>query len=543
MLKKLYTLFFLFVVVALTVYFPLRLHHSLGEQKAGSRSAILTSTFYNDAFYYLTIADNYSTAGFTTFDGERPTNGYNFLWQNILNISFTGVSDKTTQLEFTFILSVAMAIGAYLLLFLLLYNFTQSRILALFSIFPGFFYLLFSVGLGPHYSSWSIINGMESPLTVLLFVTFLFVSYKFLRGILNPGGYYLSSSFILSLLFLARFDDIFLPVAFLFVLLTFRHIKSGRTLMYFIILPLSFLIIYLLYNQINFGLALPVSGLIKSSFTFSNIAHIFNAVFTGRSFDFLSGEHLYARVLPLIIPLIFIPVPSGILERKYEEEDNTRFVFLLKVLKYYVVFKSIYILFFVEFWDQGFWYFYNHIIIFNLLIALIISVFGKNILKSKTFQALALLIIVFFVHSYFLNYESRLIKSSKLNKNNVEIIGRLINNDRLRGKIIEMDDGVIAYSSNLSCLSGFGLCIDKEGYEAIKKGEFLDYAYNRGYRYLASLNYFQPPAHTPYGNLRPEQFVRQPFFALKNENLRKWEFKTFFKNSYTGLVLIRFEKK
>ncbi len=543
MLKKSYTVFFLFVIVALTVYLPLRLHHSLTEQRAGSRSAILTSTFYNDAFYYLNIADNYAQTGISTYDGKYPTNGYNLLWQNILNFSFTGVSKKQTQLEYAFVLSLLLAVAAYLILFFVLFKLTRSRVLALFTVFPGFFYILFSNGLGLHYSPWAIINGMESPLSVLLFTVFLILSYRFTAGMLNPKGFYLSVSLILSLLFLARLDDIFLFAAFLFVVLAFRREKSVKAIMYIAFIPVFSLIIYLITNQITYGLALPVSGLIKSSFTLLNVGHLINAILTGRSFDFLAGEHLYARVLPLVIPLIFVPLLAGILEKNYQKENNERFVFILKVLKFYVIFKSVYILFFVEFWHQGFWYFYNQVIVFNLIIALFVVNYLPKMFKSKTAYALMLFVIIFFVHSFYLDYEKTILTSGKLDKNNIKLIGKMLNNANLKGKIIEMDDGIIAYSSDISCLSGFGLCIDREGYYAIKEGKLLDFAYKRGYRYLASVNYFRANAILPFGNVTVEQFAATPFFALTGEDNKKWNFRTVFKNTFTGLVLIRFDKK
>ena len=57
-------------------------------------------------------------------------------------------------------------------------------------------------------------------------------------------------------------------------------------------------------------------------------------------------------------------------------------------------------------------------------------------------------------------------------------------------KVMEFDDGIIAYSTDFTALSGFGYCLDKEAAQAMEHEQFLDLAYERGYRYITSLYYF-----------------------------------------------------
>ena len=71
MKQKFYTLLFILIVSGLTLFFPLRLHKSLNSSSGNSESSVVSSTFYNDAFYYFAVADNYSKTGINTFDGKN----------------------------------------------------------------------------------------------------------------------------------------------------------------------------------------------------------------------------------------------------------------------------------------------------------------------------------------------------------------------------------------------------------------------------------------------------------------------------------------
>lgn len=542
MKNKIYTTVFLAIIIALTLYMPLRLHHSLAAQNKGSKSAILSSTFYNDAFYYLTIADNYSKTGLSTYDGKHLTNGYNILWQNILNTALDNVSDKETEIRFTFILSLGLALAAYLILFLLLFKITESRLLSILTIFPGFFYLLFSPALGLHYAPWSIINGMESSLDVLLFTVILATGMMFIYGKLSKNAFYSVSSFLLAFLFLARYDEISLFAAFFLTIIIYEKNRKFKKLLYIGVIPVIFIVIILVHNQIAYGLTLPVSGLVKSHFTLNNLGHIIMSVATGRSSDYIAGEHLFARILPLLIPLIFIPIISRKIEKKFEDK-NPRWITFLRILKYYVLFKSIYILFFVDIWQQGYWYFYNQVIIFNILLALTIKLYLPKITVNKIFYTLVIAVIIYFSHSYFLNYERNVLETGKLNKSNVERINYLLANALPTGKIIEMDDGIIAFSSNNECLSGFGLCLDKEGYNAYKNNNLLELAYKRGYRYLASINYFKKAENIPEKVLGFNDFAQVPFFAIGLKEKGKWKYSLVLKDKKTNLIVVEFNKK
>jgi hypothetical protein len=178
-----------------------------------------------------------------------------------------------------------------------------------------------------------------------------------------------------------------------------------------------------------------------------------------------------------------------------------------------------------------------------MMFAVLLRQYAPGVLKSKMFCILAIMVIVILSHSYFLDYEKSLISGEKLQKNNMTRINKLIAEVIPEGSIIEFDDGIIAYSTTNRCLSGFGLCIDKQGYDAIRKGELLDLAYKRGYRYLASVNYFKRSGETNKDKIMVNDFIKIPFFALQNEKTGKWRFNTVLEDSISGLTVINFHKK
>jgi hypothetical protein len=60
-------------------------------------------------------------------------------------------------------------------------------------------------------------------------------------------------------------------------------------------------------------------------------------------------------------------------------------------------------------------------------------------------------------------------------------------------KIVEYDDGVIAYTTGFQTLSGKSFALDMEAARAFESGELLSLAHDRGYRYIASHAYMPVP--------------------------------------------------
>jgi hypothetical protein len=67
--------------------------------------------------------------------------------------------------------------------------------------------------------------------------------------------------------------------------------------------------------------------------------------------------------------------------------------------------------------------------------------------------------------------------------------------------ILEVDDGIIAFSTHLPCMSGSGLNLDREAFRFYRRGELFRLASARGYDRVASLAYI---SQRPIKSLTPE---------------------------------------
>lgn len=542
-MRKRFTHFFLLLTtIGLTLFVPFRISNNLNNGKINDQAIIHASGFYNDAFYYLNYAQNNKAIEYNSFDNELPSNGYHFLWQAIVNHLAKITSSKSELINSVFYLCLLLTLFAYLFVVHIVYQITRSFGLSLFTIFPGFFYLLFSLGLGIHYSPWVLINGLESSLSLFFFSAILYLSYLFFKDNLTIEKYVFILSFLIVLLFLSRLDEGFILIGFVTALLL-RPEQKLRLILLLVVVPIIAIALYLLYNYYNYGLLLPVSGIVKSSFYPENLIHIFNCLTTGRSILNLSSEHLFSRVLPLLLPLIAVPLLSRYFLKLNNEPQKAKIQLLLNAINVYVIVKSLYLLFFVDFWLHGQWYFYNQIILMNIYIAILIYLKFSVIIRNHAFNITSFVLILLITNMIFFKTVTGIEDSNQLNKYDYNRINKLISDKIPDGKIIEMDDGIIAFSCDNSCLSGFCLAGDKLLYEKFKKDKLLEEAYRRGYRYLASVNYFKNPRYLADTINKLSDFIQEPFRYSNQFDDSKWSYELILKDSISNLILIKFEKR
>jgi hypothetical protein len=507
-------------------------------------STVMASQFNNDSFYYLNVASNYSTKGYTSYDGDYSTNGYQFLWQFLLNQTISGTEDQSLQIKYTFWLCMLLTTLSYILLFLSIYRLTGSNIMSVITIIPGFFYLSFDKLIGWNYSPWALINGMESSLGLLVFaiILLLFTFRNIEKDLTKP--YLLLVGAVISLLILTRLDEAFLLFAIILTLVMSEQKKEKvRSAIFLSTIPILVIITYIVYNYSTYGLALPVSGLSKSDFYPKNLLHLLHSIYTGRSFDFLFGEHLYSRVLPLLIPLLVVVLLSKKLLSNSYFSFNDKFVYLIKTLKYYVIFKSLYLLFFVDFWKQGFWYMFIPVVIMNLFVIMWFKTILGERINSNGFQLISIIIILVLTNGYYLDAEN--ISKQKIQSGKLDFytISQTIDSTIGDKKIVEIDDGIIAYSVRNKCLSGTGLSLDKEAFEYNKSGRLLELAEKRGYEYIASVNYFKRPEFIADTMHSSSDFFEVSIDRKFYEESRKYRFTKVLADNRTGLVIIKFSKK
>lgn len=273
--------------------------------------------FATDAFTYLAVARHSQGKNFFTFDGTHPVNGFHPLWQwTLAGLAALGdPGDQEFLLMGAFLLCLALTtVGLACFAFAVL-DLTGSFVAALLAAVPGWYYLGFAL-LEPQFgSSWSFMNGMESPLSICLFgILLLFLARSDVFG--RPDGTegahqdgmdpplsageipkqpppgtggdaplppppgegachpqdpgadrrgLLLLSGLLTLLTLARLDDGFLllpPLALLLLTPAWAG-RRGEGLLVFLAVPVTVLGTCLAYNQVKAGSLLPLSGLVK----------------------------------------------------------------------------------------------------------------------------------------------------------------------------------------------------------------------------------------------------------------------------------------
>lgn len=524
-------IFIIFLTAFFCIYPPLR-NYKQNNIKAAF------DYFAADAFYYLNVADKYQKAGFSSFDGNHPTNGFHPLWQNILNVTFSQIEDPIARINFVFFLSVFLVTSGFIFIALAIFKLYDSLAFSITTIIPGFLFVFFSFILFPYGSPWSFMNGMETPLSVFIF-GFLFF---FLSSIKSSDFLKQKNLIILSLLLaflgFARLDDFFLLLAFaIFILINSEQKDRLKNSFLILTIPAISIVVYLINNKSYSDFFLPVSGLMKSNFSFDNLIYTFSSFFSIWIKDNFFGEHAVWRIILLYFPL-FVAI-IFLLKTRFYDNRNLNFLVPLSI---YVLIKAIYNLFFVNFWDQGHWYFALSILITNILI----MDFVNNIQPEKKtqiiFSSILLIVSFVFANSYMEKYRFKENVYYEFWKNRDAIENQIANVYDGKG-IIEFDDGIISFSLNLPALSGTGLNLDSEAFEYYKKGELLDLAYRRGYRAMTSLVYINPPEYYINSNELITKWIKDSFPALKKQKLDDWSFELKLHNKETNFYLIAFNNK
>lgn len=342
-----------------------------------------------DTFYYLAVAEHSVGKPFFTFDGELATNGFHPLWQGVLRASFSVLGwqgAQPVQLAFTFGLSAVLVAAGAALVALAVLRRTGRPVLAVLSVVPGGYYLLFAA-VDPHYgATWSFVNGMESGLTILFggVLVYLLVGRGMWRRrtLVNVA----TVSFLATLLVLSRLDDVFVFLPLLLAIGLYPQEGERRVphLLVAAAIPTLLIGAYLLYNLMTVGLLLPVSGMLKAQGGLAlseNLAALLGTLSPPADSSWAGAS---IRLLQMIVPL----VASGLWlayrsfrPRGEEARGAITGEAALSLFAVYVLAKGLYNLVNVRLWDQGHWYYPLSILVTNLILAL----FLHRALRGKAF--------------------------------------------------------------------------------------------------------------------------------------------------------------
>ncbi|TET45141.1 hypothetical protein E3J62_08510 [candidate division TA06 bacterium] len=215
--------------------------------------------FSDDAFFYSVLARNFHEFGFLTLDGEMSTNGVQPLWmfvQIVLAKLFPNVDGVTLISASSWVCYVALAFAA-------------TWFVARGAPYTMCLSALIVAGLtllNVRFQSF-VVNGLETPLTILVVLLTLFMIDRVARNPSKSSPRQLTLAItglaiFSSLCFFARTDLFWIPLAVGGWLAVARGDLRRKWIPYSIIV-LILVLPYLLSNYIGQGSLMPISGRVK----------------------------------------------------------------------------------------------------------------------------------------------------------------------------------------------------------------------------------------------------------------------------------------
>ena len=551
MKKDIKKILFFYAVLFSVLYVPLILW-------LRNKSVFVPFQFFtSDTFYYLSIARHSVNSLFYTSDGMFPTNGFHPLWGFLLTKLFSipfFSSHLDMQIYLTIILSLVFVTFGTIFFGMTIYHLTDNAAVSLLAAVPGYYYLIFA-SLVPNYNStWAYINGMESPLSIFWFGLFLYLLVN--KKLLLDQRLYMTVilSIVVTLIVFSRLDDVFLLIPFWILLFFFSEPrkKAVARLLIAIGIPVLSLIAYMVYNYSYTESAMPVSGLIKNgNWLLVNLAFFITTFFP---IQLVNHDAIWSetsmRSLQTAIPiltaalwLLFWRKNTKLQDWQSIPQDNYTIISALAV---YMIIKGGYNFVLVYLMGQGHWYYSISIMLFNLMMGIVIVVPLRNISSQsqRIWISIAAFLLVILMGNVFINNKIQ----SKYNVGYYELwlqsekVNSLLKETAPDIKLVEYDDGIIAYLLNLPVMNGFGFTLDKEAMQAQTEGHLLNLAYERGFRTIAVMSYvnFPDDFENDSDQIR-EQLRKMPGIGF--EDLDQWDFGFLYRDDKSSMVLINYEPR
>jgi uncharacterized membrane protein len=409
-----------------------------------------------------------------------------------------------------------------------------------------------------HGAIWSAANGMETPLSILLFGLLLAMLSR--RGAALSAGEprtLLVLSLLLTALTLARLDDIFLFAPFIAHQL-WRAASSrerGRRLVWLCLVPTLVIGAYLLNNLSYAGTALPSSGSAKATGLWALARNGYALITTLAPFVDLFGRGRAAwgpeawRVAQMAVPaavaLAWCATRRATLLERAEGAPLT-FDGVLGLVGVYVLIKAGYNFGIVSLWDQGSWYYPLSVITCNVMLTVWLArgldrakIASVPVLLATAGQrraglALSAAVLVLLVVSGNTFIDSKTHSRHQGQRRNWEFwSNRAQTGAQVRAEcgscgVLSYDDGIVSFSlPEIYTLNGMGLALDREAATAQREGRLVELAWQRGVRLLVSVNYQMSPDYSS-----PLRLARVGQNAQRDDQApKKWHFEPAFRSA------------
>ncbi len=505
---------------------------------------VIFSLFAADSMYYMGVANNWVRYGFPTFDGEQISNGFHPLWELLI----TGVFwifhvPHDYQLYVVFALSfVLVSVSLTLLGSIAMGRFGLVRGgVVILLMFPGAYTLLGNPashvsgdpGVLYRLEPWSAINGMESTLSLALWSLAIYLVIRRLE-IGKKYGEAIDQSvdwpFIINLpvrivlvgIVLTRLDDAIILASIGIVALLFNRgstFQRIHQLSKILILPVIALVAYLSINLVVVGTPLPVSGVSKTGFAL--LQNLFKCASSVLGLDIRwSWIYVAERAYPVMFCITLAIISIFLLKTKFIEAiEKSRLYQLMLILFIYILIKSLFLLFFISFWLQGYWYYFVMIFILNFIIAsALISAIPSRRDYEYTALAGAALVVTLALgnETHLLNTREGMIDivwlanytetAYQLWTHKKDIREAFVKQDP-SAKLIDNYDGMYGYLLDMPAVSVSGLVSGKKDLDDRKKIGFWNSVLPRGYSIISRRGYLNLENET---GIKWREFYKSP---------------------------------
>ena len=482
-----------------------------------------------DSMYYLGIANNWVKFGFPTFDGEQITNGFHPLWELLLaGIFFISGVPNHYQLYVSVALSLIFVFASLALLGSLAIRhlgFIRGAT-GILLMFPGAYTLLcnpesrdFPADPGVLYrlEPWSAINGMESTLSLASWSLMLYLIVRRLDICTNTrvasgqsGNWTCVFNYPVRLalvaIVLSRLDDAFLLVPIAMTVWIFNSATTRQRIhqiSQILVFPVTALIAYTLVSFSATGSFLPTSGTAKVGLLFSmNVPQIATAALGFvHSWDWVA---VATRTYPLIFCAALSCISLVLLNTSLKEiRDTSRLYQVALIFFVYVLLKSLFLMNFVNLYEQGYWYNFVSILMLNFVIAIVLT----RMIPAHGLYKYAALAGVAMVTTLALGSEGHLMSATgqRLSDNHIsnyadasytlwtykqeirDALGRQV----ASAKLIDNLDGEYGFLLDLPAVSVTGLPSGKKDLDDRERVGFWNSILPRGYSIIGSVGYIQ----------------------------------------------------
>lgn len=454
-----------------------------------------------DCFYYLVLARNVVLYGHFAYDREYPTNGFHPLWQLWVTLLYklaAWLSVPDHAFPVVVLLSSVVFISIAIWVLGKCFIADRGNVPVLFPILPVGVYGLVSVWAQPTYGPlWSYADGMESCLVILSWSLLLYVMVR--PGFLESVTSALLTGVVVAFMCLARLDHALFTVP-LFAGLALQCLwrRNMKRFILTVLAGVPVIVAMAVYFAINIyyaGVALPLSGIVKTSFPHADVwGFWYEFVNAANDFGQYWSYGVLWRINQIVIPMAFAIVALlralVLLARKRLSQLD----FALAVSACFVLLLGPYNWLYVRLCHQGQWYFPLSVLFVSVFTFQALGRFMPSALLNNRrgwwLVALSFVVVEAFSLLYWRgghtgSYHFLLTEEAPIVREHYE--GQNI-------KLLEYDDGILAYGTGFQCMSGTLLAADKAAVEhVIKEGKsLLPLAYERGFDRVASWGYYTP---------------------------------------------------